>query len=299
MTPLIPLLVSAGIVPGIAEPPVCHPIDSDSVLARDVAALVPGFAKLPGDFLIGYVGSSGTPRIFRAAELENIAKNRGVELRDLEDLCLQRRTFVVPAASIADAMRKALDGAPVTIEILSSSQQPVPTGDIVFPRSGVQPPFGPEITWRGFVQAGKGATYPISARARITLATSRVIAMTDLPAGKPIQASQIRVEATEDSPFEDSFARAAEEAVSLAPKTLIRKNSAIRKSQVAPPMDVARGDIVRVEVRLGNAHLSLDARAETSGMKGSTITVRNLGSGRDFQAQVAGKDQVTVGGLNE
>jgi flagella basal body P-ring formation protein FlgA len=299
MTPLIPLLVSAGIVPGVAEPPVCHPIDSDSVLARDVAPLVPGFAKLPGDFLIGYVGSSGAPKIFRAADLENIAKNRGIELPGLEDLCLQRRTFVVPAASIADAMRKALGGAAVDIQILSSSQQPVPSGEVVFPRSGVQPPFGPEVTWRGYVQAGKGATYPMAARARITLETTRVIAVTDLPFGKPIQKNQLRVEAAQDSPFEESFLLSADDAVDLVPKTAIPKGSTIRKSQVAPQMDVARGDMVRVEVRLGNAHLSMDARAETSGMRGTTVTVRNLSSGRDFQAQVEGRDRVTVGGLNE
>lgn len=299
MTLLIPLLVSAGIVPAVAEPPDCHAVDSDSVMARDVAALVPGFAKLPGDFLLGYVGSSGTPKIFHAADLENIARNRGVELHGLQDLCLERRTFVVPVASIAGAMRKTLGDAQINIEILSSSLQPVPTGEVVFPRSGVQPGTGPEVTWRGFVQAGKGATYPVSARARITLETSRVIAATDLPAGKPIQTSQIRVEPVEDSPFEDRFAQTAEETVGLVPKSLIAKGSAIRKSQVAPQMDVARGDIVRVEVRLHNAHLTLEARAETSGMTGATITVRNLSSGRDFQAQVAGKDQVTVRGESE
>jgi flagella basal body P-ring formation protein FlgA len=299
MTPLIPLLVSAGIVPSVAEPPDCHPVDSDSVMARDVAALVPEFAKLPGDFLLGYVGSSGAPKIFRAADLKNIARNRGVELEGLEDLCLKRRTFVVPVASIADAMRKTLGSAQINIEILSSSQQPVPTGEVVFPRSGVQPGTGPEVTWRGFVQAGKGATYPVSVRARITLETSRVIAATDLPAGKPIQKSQIRVEPVEDSPFEDHFAQAAEETVGMVPKSLITRGSAIRKSQIGQQMDVARGDIVRVEVRSGNARLTLDARAETSGMKGTTITVRNLSSGRDFQAQVAGKDQVTVRGESE
>jgi flagella basal body P-ring formation protein FlgA len=299
MTPLIPLLVSAGIVPAAAPPAICRPIDNDAVLARDIAGLVPGFARLPGDFLIGYVGSSGAPRIFRAAELEGIAKNRGVDLTGLEDVCLERRTFVVPAASIVEAMRKTLGQSAVNIEILSSSQQTVPTGEVVFPRSGVQPPFGPEVNWRGFVQAPKGATYPVAARARITVQTSRVIAATDLPAGKPIQKTQIRVESVLDSPFEDNFLSAAGDAVDLVPKSTIPKGATIRKSQVAPQMDVARGDMVRVDVSVGNTHLRLDARAETSGMKGSMVTVRNLTSGRDFQAQVAGKDQVTVGGLSE
>jgi flagella basal body P-ring formation protein FlgA len=301
MTFLIPLLVSAGLVPDIAPPAGdCHQLDSDAVLARDLAPLVPGFAKLPEDFLIGYVESSGAPRIFHGLDLEHIARNRGVILQGLEDLCLERRTFVATPARIAEAMRKTLGDLPgLKIEILSSTQQPVPTGEIVFQRSGVQPPAGPEVTWRGSVQAGKGTSYPVWARARITVTANRVIAAVDLSPGTPIQPSHIRVESAEESPFEDGLVRTSDDTVGLVAKATIQKGSAIRKTQVAPPLDVARGDLVRLEVYTGNAHLSMEVRAETSGMKGSTITVRNLSSGRDFQARVAGKGQVTVGGLAE
>jgi len=301
MTFLIPLLVSAGVVPALAPPPGdCRQLDSDAVLARDLAPLVPGFAKLPEDFLVGYVESSGAPRIFHALDLEHIARNRGVILQGLEDLCLERRTFIVPAARIAEAMGKSLGAVPgLKIEITSSTQQPVPTGEVVFPRSGVQPPVGAEVTWRGFVQSGKSATYPVWARARITVTANRVVAAADLRPGTPIQPSQIRVESAEESPFEDGLIRALDDTVGLVAKATIQKGSAIRKSQVAPPLDVARGDLVRLEVYTGNAHLSMEVRAEASGMKGSTITVRNLSSGRDFQARIAGKGQVTVGGLSE
>lgn len=307
MTPFLPILLAAGVAPGAAQPPSvvqapyeCHALDSDSVLARDLAPLVPGFDRLPPDFLAGYIESSGTPRIFRGADLENISRNRGVELHALPDVCLQRRTFVVPAALIAAAMRKTIgDAAGLKIEILSSSQQAVPTGEVTFPRSGVQLPVAPEVTWRGFVQAGKGASYPIAARARITVNLNRVIAAADFPAGAPVDPSRLRIEPVEESPFEDGFLRGADEAAGMIAKSVIVKGAAIRKTQVTPAMDVARGDMVRVEVYAGNAHLSMEARAETSGMKGATITVRNLTSGRDFQAQVAGKDRVTVGGLTE
>lgn len=301
MTPFLPLLLAAGVAPGVAQPPAdCHALDSDSVLARDLAPLVPGFDRLPPAFLAGYVESSGTPRIFRGADLENIAKNRGVELHGLEDVCLQRRTFVVSTALMAAAMRKTIgEAAGLKIEILSSSQQTVPTGDVVFPRTGVQLPIAPEITWRGSVQSGKGSTYPVWARVRVTAAATRVVAVTDVPAGALIAPEQIRVETVEESPFEEGLIRSAENAAGLVAKSGIARGSAIRKTQVAPPMDVARGDTVRVEVRAGNARLSMEARAETSGMKGAVITVRNLSTGRDFQARVAGKDQVTVGGQTE
>ena len=60
------------------------------------------------------------------------------------------------------------------------------------------------------------------------------------------------------------------------------------------PNDVTRGDMVTVDVRAGGAHLMLEAQAETSGVKGSTVMIRNLSSGKDFRAQVTGKGQVTV-----
>jgi flagella basal body P-ring formation protein FlgA len=305
MTPLIPLLLAAGVVPSIGAPGDCHQLDSASVLARDLAPLVPGFAQVPGDFLIGYIESSGTPKIFHGTDLEHIAKNRGVDLHGLEDLCFSRRTFIVPAASIADAMRKTLGSAPgLKIEIVTSSPQPVPTGEVVFPRGGVQAATASEIMWRGVVQTsstetGKGPAYPIWARVHISVPANRVIAAVDLPPGRQVQSDQIRVEPGEESPFDEGFVRAAEETVGLIPKVTIPKGSAIRKTQIAPPVDVARGDTVRVEVLAGNARLSMEARAETSGMKGSTITVRNMSSGRDFQARVTGKGQVSVGGQAE
>src|SRR5215468_5507235 len=65
----------------------CHAIDREYVLARDVAALVPAFASVDGEFNLGYLPSSGAPRILKSADLERIAKNRGIELAGLADIC--------------------------------------------------------------------------------------------------------------------------------------------------------------------------------------------------------------------
>jgi flagella basal body P-ring formation protein FlgA len=59
--------------------------------------------------------------------------------------------------------------------------------------------------------------------------------------------------------------------------------------------DVAKGALVDVEVFAGAAHLAVKGKAQSDGFKGSTILVRNLSSGKDFRARVAGKDQVIVG----
>jgi flagella basal body P-ring formation protein FlgA len=294
MTLLIPFFLAASLPAGG-----CQAIDSQAVVARDVAALMPAFAQLPEDFLLGYVQSTGAQRVFRGDELERIAKNRGVDLHGLDDVCFVRHMFVPDATQMRAAMEKTLAIAGVKIDILSSSRTPVPAGDIVFPRNGVQPFSGLEVTWHGYVQAADNARFPIWARARVTAPVERVVAVTDLRAGKLIQKDQVRLESSEDSPFDETTVRNLNDVVGLLAKSTILTSAPIRKSQVERPMDVARGALVRVDVFEGPAHLSTEARAETAGMKGSFITVRNLTSGREFRAEVTGKDQVVVGGRSE
>jgi len=294
MIVLLPFFLAASL-----PPPQCHRVDRPTVLAADVARVIPAFSQLPDDFLIGYVQESGAPKVFQGADLERIARNRGLDLHGLGDVCFARRTFVPGAAEIAEAMKKTLAIDGVKIEILSSIQRAIPAGEIVFPRSGVEPFTGPETIWHGYVGSSEGAKFPITVRARITATLNRIVAVSDLPSRKPIQPGQLRIESSEDSPLDDGAVRQMDQAAGFLAKARIPKGTALRKSQIERPMDVAFGDLVRVDVFEGAAHLSLEARAETSGMKGSTITVRNLSSGQPFRAQVTGRDQVVVGGTIE
>jgi flagella basal body P-ring formation protein FlgA len=299
MTILIPFFLAATLpVTG------CQAIETESVVARDVAALIPAFAQLPADFLLGYVPSTGAQRLFRGDELERIAKNRGLDLHNLDDVCFERRMFIPDATQIRAAMEKTLGvdvlkADAVKIEILSSTQRAVPVGELIFPRTGVQISSNLEVNWQGYVRAGETARFPVSARARITTPMNRVVAATDLQSGKLIDKSQLRLETIDDSPFDESTIRTIDEAVGMLAKSTILNSMPIRKTQIERPMDVARGALVRVDVFEGAAHLTLEARAETAGMKGSFITVRNLSSGREFRAEVAGKDHVILGNNTE
>jgi flagella basal body P-ring formation protein FlgA len=68
----------------------------------------------------------------------------------------------------------------------------------------------------------------------------------------------------------------------------------VLRSQLSRALEVARGEVVKVEVTAGGAHLLFDGRAETDGVTGKTILVKNLTSGKDFQARVTGKGKVSV-----
>jgi flagella basal body P-ring formation protein FlgA len=287
---LLPLFIAAAVAP-----PVCHPLESGSVLARDLAPYVPAFAKLPDHFLVGYIPETGSPKTFQGADLERIARNRGIELQDVDDVCLVRRLFTPQPDEIRAAIEKTLGISGLTIEILTPVDRPLPTGDLVFPRTGVQGT-GTEVTWHGFVQSAEGTKFPLTVRAKVTAKLPRVFAETNLEARRPLQQDQLRVVTGDESPFDDDAVRDLAEAEGMILRTPSMKGTALRRSQLERPMDVAFGDLVRVDVFEGATHLMLEGRAENGGMKGSFITVRNLGSGHAFRAEVSGKDQVTVGG---
>ena len=290
---MLPFLLAVNSLPAG-----CRMIDTETVVARDVAALIPAFGQLPDDFLLGYVSASGTPHIFHGVDLERIAKNRSLDLHDLPDVCIARRTFVPQPAQIREAMLAELGITGAKIEVISASHNQAPSGKLVFPREGLQLPPVPsaEVVWHGYVLYGDNLKFPVWARVRVTASMTRVVALTDLPAGKLIQANQVRLESCEDSPLDAVTARNLADVIGYATKTSLKAAAPIRKSQIERPADIKQGDLIRVDVFAGAAHLMLEARAESAGSKGSTIMVKNVSSGKSFQAQVTGKDQALVGG---
>jgi flagella basal body P-ring formation protein FlgA len=295
------MMMALAFLVALSTPPQgCQIIQSDVIFARDVAAVVPAFRQVAGDFRLGYVPESGAPRILQGADLQRIAKNQGVELLDPVNVCFALRTFVPSPGEIETAMRTTLADvhgiAGSRIEISSTSQRPVPFGEMIFPRTGLQLPSGTQLEtlWRGLVRHG-GEEFPIWARVRIFANTTRVVATTDIPIGKPIQKDQVRIESCEDFLLDEATARNLDEVVGYLPKGLLRASLPIRKNQLAAPPDVARGELLDVRVFSGAAHLVVQGKAVSDGFKGSMISVRNTTSGKEFRARVVGKNQVVVG----
>ncbi len=115
-----------------------------------------------------------------------------------------------------------------------------------------------------------------------------VVAIANIPSGKPIQNNQVRLESCEDSLLDETTARNLEEVIGYVPKNVLRAYFPIRKTQLSPPPDVAKGELVDVQVFAGAAHLVVKAKAQSEGFKGSTILMRNLSSGKDFRARGGG-----------
>jgi len=284
--------------PAVPQPDGCLPIQEDKIYARDVAAAVAEFSSVPADFALGYAPTPGVRRVFNGATLARLARNQGITAENLPDVCFERAMATLQSADILEAMRNGWGHSDVQMDLRSWSPQIAPQGTVVFPRAGLQLPAGSdpkaEVLWRGFVLYGNNRRFGISARARITTTTTRVVAVADLATGAPVREDQVRLESFDSFALDDRPARNLDEVVGSVPKSLIRAGSTVLRSQLGRAPEVARGDVVKVEVTAGGAHLLFEGKAEADGVTGKTILVKNLTSGKDFRAKVTGKGKVAV-----
>jgi flagella basal body P-ring formation protein FlgA len=284
------------------QPDGCFAVQDDRIYARDVAAAVPAFSNVAADFALGYAPAPGTRRVFKGEALEKLARNQGAAVEAAPDVCFERAMATLESGDILEAMRSAWNGPngslDVHIELRSWSPQIAPQGKVVFPRAGLQLPAvsdpQSEIVWRGYVLYGNNRRFGVSARARVTTTTTRVVAVADLSAGAPVREDQVRLESFDTFALDDRPARHLDVVVGFVPRALIRSGATVLRSQLARAPEVARGDVVKVDVTAGAAHLLLEGRAQTDGVTGKTILVKNLTSGKDFRARVTGKGQVSV-----
>jgi flagella basal body P-ring formation protein FlgA len=304
--PLLLAVVPNVVPPVVGQPEGCLQIQDDRIYARDVVAAVPAFANVPGDFTLGYAPAPGTRRVFKGDALEKLARNQGVAAETLEavpDVCFERATATLHAEEILEAMRSSWGSGSspspdVRMELKSFSPEIAPQGKVVFPRSGLQLPATSDpqadVIWRGYVLYGNSRRFAITARTRITTTTTRVVAAADLATGVPVREDQVRLESFDTFALDDRPARNLDEVVGFVPRTPIRSGVTVLRSQLSRAPEVARGEMVKVDVTAGGAHLLFEGRAETDGIVGKTILVKNLTSGKDFRAKVTGKGKVSV-----
>ncbi len=279
------------------EPAPCRTVSRPEIFAADLASAIPSFSALPPDLRVGYSPLPGADRVFHASELQQIAKSHGLDVSGLSDLCFAWKMSSPRAEEMIAAMRASLD-FDARIEIIDASKAAIPPGELVFPRSTVQlpPASAPrgEVLWRGYVLYGENRRFGVWARVKISATVTRVVAVTDISAGQMIQKDQVRVESLEDFPLDSLTARNLDEVVGFISRQPLKSGAPIQKNQVDRAPDVMRGDLVRVEVQSGAAHLVFEGRAESAGSKGATVMVRNVSSGKDFRARVVDKGRVEV-----
>jgi flagella basal body P-ring formation protein FlgA len=264
---------------------------ADRILARDMARVFPGLAARAPETPLGYAPAPGSRRVFGAAELGRMGKQWNEEPAAAE-ICFERPAGPLDRSSLLRAMAGRLPDA--AIEILDYSRTPAPDGILEFPLSGLRTAPGGAL-WRGAVVYGGNRRFPVWAKVRAVHSARRVVAAVKLKAGGPIRAEHLRIEPVEEAVWETCYAGAVEEAAGRIAKRDIAPGTALRREWLDVSPEVARGDTVRVEVRSGGARVEIEARAESAGVAGQTISLFNPVSKKRFQAVVEERGRVSVG----
>jgi flagella basal body P-ring formation protein FlgA len=274
------------------------PVESDRILASDLAAALPAFRALPPDTILGTAPQPGSDRFFRAPELTALAHHHSIHLENPSDVCFAWPMEPLSASRVMEAMRAALALPDARIEIAEISSYPVPRGRLEFSRDRLTAP--PEadrrspVLWRGEVIYGEDRRYTVWARVRIAVRCTRVVAAEPLRAGRPIEARQVRAESAACFLAPEKTASATDEVVGRKLLRPVAAGNPVPREWLVEPNDINRGDLIQIEVRSGAARLAFTGKAESAGRAGDLISVLNPSSKKVFQARVDGKGKAVV-----
>src|SRR6266481_4496439 len=213
----------------------CLPVEGDRILMRDLAATATAFARQDPGEALGFTPAPGSQRRFSAGELDRLAARKGITA-EMEPVCFERKLEALTQEQILGALREALPEE-AQVELIDFSHARVPKGPLEFARSGLTPARASSprdaAIWRGRVRYSAANSVPVWARVRVWISRPVVIAAQDLPAGKPIQADQIRMESVDGAPFGDSVPMALQDVAGRAPRRTVHAEQAISRAVLA------------------------------------------------------------------
>ena len=276
----------------------CLPVEGDRIFARDVAAAIPEFAKIPAGEVIGLAPLPAVRRVMSGGELARVARKFGLEIVAPVDVCFESPTEVLTSGKVLEQIKSTVAKDGVEVELIEFSRYAVPVGVLSFPRSGlnVHPLLTDQsiVFWRGKVTYGGTKSFAVWARVRMGITRERLIAAETIRAGSVVTGEQVRMEQVKQFPLEEQPAVVAGDVVGQVARRTITAGQMVTAAFVTPPKEVTRGAEVSVVVKADGARLSLPALAESSGAVGETVSLKNPGNGRTFRGVVSGKNQVLV-----
>lgn len=285
----LPALLLISIVPLAAA---CLVVQGDRVTAGDLASSLPAFGTLAASTPVAYAPQPAVTRTLTIAELRRLAARLQISAGGLHEVCLERATRRLTTEEIAAALRATPGLKGAQIEIVDFLRAPLPPGKLELARAGlVLPPASDParpIVWRGRIRYSPARTASFWVRFRARVKRQQVVAAATIPAGEPIDAQKLRLIETEVSPFAPVACETIECAAGKIARRSLHPNDAIRRELVRAAPVIARGDMVTVEAAVGEAAVTITARADGSGVTGSRITLVNPDSGKRFQAIVTG-----------
>lgn len=278
---------------------VCVPVQGEQILVRDLALVLPAFESAPPDQVVSFAPLPGAQRVFKAKEVWMLSRRLGVNLdpTSVKDTCFVREAIPLNAEDIQKAMQLAIGGG-AEIEVVEFSRYSLPAGRLEFRLSGasrISPVMADDtpIFWRGRLVPESGShSFPVWAKARITLPRMTLAAKTELPQGHVLVAEDISTTPAQRSPFRDEFVLKAEAAIGKKLKRGMKAGEPFAAASLEEPKVVMEGEYVHVVSTDGEAQVSFEARAQTGGRKGDIILIQNPLNGHSFHSRVIEKGKV-------
>ena len=279
----------------------CVPVSHDRILAGDLSASVPVLRSIDPGSAVGFAPAPGLTRVFAARELIEFAEGHGLAVPAgtvFSGICVVREAHPVSPDDLRAALLAsiAVDGA--GIDLLDYSLQPLPDGKLEFPVSGLNKPpadaWESPVIWRGRLIYDGQHSFGLWAKVRIRVPAQWIVSRDAIAAGSTIRADQIKELPMRPFPFPASAVLSRSEVIGKITHRNIPAGQAILSTALDARREVNRGDRVRVKVDGGSAILSFEAQAETAGIPGDTVLVKNPTSGRSFRARVEGEGFVSV-----
>jgi flagella basal body P-ring formation protein FlgA len=279
----------------------CLRVAAARIVAADLRDTVQLFGLLDPATPLGFAPLPGTQRILRARELALILQRYGIATdasSRMPDVCVERELRPIISADLKAALVAALGLADAEIDLIDFSGQWLPPGRLEFSRENLtRPPEAAPLTpviWRGRLVYDERHSAAVWAKVRISAERAWFVAGENIPAGAVIRSDQVQTITGRQFPFWALPTPSSSSIVGKAARRNIVSGQRFAPGLVNEPEDIQRGDEVHVKLMDGQAWLSLDAVARSSGRKGDTILVHNPSSGRNFRAVVLEKGEVAV-----
>ena len=278
----------------------CVVVPSGQILARDVREALPFLQSLDPETAIGFAPRPGVQRVLSTRELILIARKHGIDLGEatLASICIERAMRTISPEEMRAALLAAIGVAGVELELVDFSREPFPPGQLEFRAANLGRPAGenPEISviWRGTLRYDRQSSMAVWAKIKVSVGCTLLVAAQDIPAGATVQADEVKEVRGREFPFRTFPAHSRLAVVGKITRRPIPAGQRFAPGALGEPMEISKGDTVRVMVVDGSATLSLDAIAQSSGNKGETILVHNPSSGKNFRAVIEEKGRAMV-----
>jgi len=303
--PLFAVVILAAETAGEGPSP-CVLVESEDVRVSDLIPVLPILGRAAPESIVGAAPAPGTRRSFSRDEIGRLLLRFGLPAEQTQPFCVEYKTQAISHHQIRDALLEAWRSGrdrlgapgPPEIELVDWSRQPVPSGKLEFPVSllaAARPhPRDGLVFCRGALRYGQGRSVPVWARARIGDTGPAVLAQVTLPAGRPIEAAQLRVESVRQYAFAPAGVDAVEAAAGATPRRTIRAGEVVLGSLLVTPPLVRPGEKVALLVKRGQASVRFEAEALTGGRRGERILVRSPINRSRLNAVVEGQGRAAV-----